>query len=217
VELQVWDTGVGIPPDQREAIFREYYQLGNPQRDVEQGLGIGLSIVRRAASLLGAEVRLRSRVGRGSMFSLRVPAAEPVAPREEAAPAPAAPVRGVRVLALDDDHAALSALEELLGAWGHRLLAASRSADAIALARSENVQLVIVDYRLAESMTGAQALRQILAACPPSTVGAIITGDTSPERIREAVASGYTILHKPIEPAALRKLIDSAVADSPAI
>jgi CheY-like chemotaxis protein/anti-sigma regulatory factor (Ser/Thr protein kinase) len=211
VELQVWDTGTGIPQDQREAIFREYYQLGNPERDLEQGLGIGLSIVRRAAALLGSEVRVRSRIGRGSMFSLRVPAAEPVAPAQGEAPAPAAPVRGVRVLALDDDRAVLEALEELLDAWGHRLLSASRSADAIALARSERVQLVIADYRLAEQVTGAEALRQILAACPPSTVGAIITGDTSPERIREAVASGYTILHKPIEPAALRKLIDSAV------
>ena len=215
VELQVWDTGTGIPADQREAIFREYYQLGNPQRDLEQGLGIGLSIVRRAAALLGAEVRLRSRVGRGSMFSLRVPAAEPVAPAQNEAQAQAAPVRGVQVLALDDDRVVLDALEELLDAWGHRLLAASRSADAIALARTENVQLVIADYRLAEPITGAEALREILAACPPSTVGAIITGDTSPERIREAVASGYTILHKPIEPAALRKLIDSAAAIAP--
>jgi signal transduction histidine kinase/CheY-like chemotaxis protein len=212
VALQVWDTGPGIPEDQREAIFREYYQLGNPQRDLEQGLGIGLAIVRRAAALLGSEVRLCSRIGRGSMFSLRVPAAAPVAPAEDAAPSPAAATRGVCVLALDDDRAVLDALEELLGAWGHRLIAANRSADAIALARAENAQLIIADYRLAESMTGAEALRQILAACAPSTVGAIITGDTSPERIREAVASGYTILHKPIEPAALRKLIDSAVA-----
>jgi signal transduction histidine kinase/CheY-like chemotaxis protein len=212
VELQVWDTGTGIPQDQREAIFREYYQLGNPQRDLEQGLGIGLSIVRRAASLLGSEIRLRSRVGRGSMFSLRLPAAAPVAPAEAEAPVSAASASGVRVLALDDDRAALEALEELLGTWGHRLLATSRSADAIAIARSERVQLVIADYRLAEPITGAEALRQILAASPPSTVGAIITGDTSPERIRETVASGYTILHKPIDPAALRKLIDSAVA-----
>jgi signal transduction histidine kinase len=213
VELQVWDTGPGIPADQREAVFREYYQLGNAQREQEQGLGIGLSIVRRAAALLGSEVRLRSRVGRGSMFSLRVPAAEPVAPIE--AEAPVAPVRGVRVLALDDDQAVLDALEALLDAWGHRLLAASRSADAIALARTESVQLVVADYRLAEPITGAQALQQILAACPSSTVGAIITGDTSPERIREAVASGYTILHKPIEPAALRRLIETAVAAAP--
>jgi signal transduction histidine kinase/ActR/RegA family two-component response regulator len=211
VELQVWDTGSGIPEDQREAIFREYYQVGNPQRDPEKGLGIGLSIVRRAAALLGAEVRLRSRVGQGSMFSLRVPAAEPAPHTEEEALAPADSVRGVRVLALDDDRAVLAALEELLGAWGHRLLTASRSADAIALARTEKVQLVIADYRLAEPITGAEALQEILSVCPPATVGAIITGDTSPERIREAVASGYTILHKPIEPAALRRLIDSAV------
>lgn len=214
VELQVWDTGPGIPVDQREAVFREYYQLGNPQRDLEQGLGIGLSIVRRAASLLGAEVRLRSRVGRGSMFALRVPAAAPVVPAEDAAAAPAAAARGVRVLALDDDRAALEALEALLGAWGHRLFAASHSAHAIALARAESVQLVIADYRLAEPITGAQALQQILAACPPSTLGAIITGDTSPQHIREAVASGYTLLHKPIEPAALRKLIESAAVTS---
>ena len=211
VELQVWDTGTGIPNGQREAIFREYYQIGNPQRDPEQGLGIGLSIVRRAAALLGAEIRLRSRVGRGSIFSLRVPAAAPAAPAEVDTAAPATSARGARVLALDDDRAVLDALAELLGAWGHRLLVASRSADAVALARSGSVQLVIADYRLAEPITGAQALQQILSVCPPSTVGAIITGDTSPERIREAVASGYTLLHKPIEPAALRKLIDSTV------
>jgi signal transduction histidine kinase/ActR/RegA family two-component response regulator len=211
-ELQVWDTGSGIPEDQREAIFREYYQIGNPQRDLEKGLGIGLSIVRRAAELLGAEVRLRSRPGRGSVFSLQVPVVVPVVVPKDEAPAPVSPAPGISVLALDDDHAVLDALDELLGAWGHRLLAASRAADAIALARSESVQLVIADYRLAEPITGAEALRQILSVCPPATLGAIITGDTSPERIREAVASGYTILHKPIEPSALRKLIDSAVA-----
>jgi signal transduction histidine kinase/ActR/RegA family two-component response regulator len=212
VELQVWDTGGGIPEDQREAIFREYYQFGNPQRDREHGLGIGLAIVRRAAGLLGSEVRLRSRPGRGSMFSLRVPLIPPVVVPEERTTAAAVPAPGISVLALDDDHAVLDALDELLGAWGHRLLAARRSADAVALARSESVRLVIADYRLAEPITGAEALRQILSACPRTTVGAIITGDTSPERIREAVASGYTILHKPIDPAALRKLIDSAVA-----
>lgn len=216
VALQVWDTGSGIPRDQREAIFREYYQLANPERDLEQGLGIGLSIVRRAAALLGAEVRLRSRVGRGSMFSLRVPAAAPLASTEGGAQTSSGAARSIQVLALDDDRAVLDALEELLGAWGHRLLTATCSADAVALARSQHVQLVIADYRLAEPISGTEALRKILAACAPATVGAIVTGDTSPERIREAAASGYTILHKPIEPAALRKLIDSAVPASPA-
>lgn len=213
VELQVWDTGSGIAEDQREAIFREYYQIGNPQRELEKGLGIGLSIVRRAAGLLGSEVRLRSKPGRGSMFSVQVPLIAPAAAAaaEDEAPLSVAAARRVTVLALDDDRAVLDALGELLGAWGHRMLAASRSADAIALARSERVQLVIADYRLAEPITGADALRRILSACPPTTVGAIVTGDTSPERIREAVASGFTILHKPIEPAALRKLVESAV------
>jgi len=73
--VQVWDTGIGIAPEHIEAIFDEYFQVGNPQRDRARGLGLGLSIVKRLAKTLGCEVGCRSRPGKGSVFEFRVPLA----------------------------------------------------------------------------------------------------------------------------------------------
>ncbi|MCW2248414.1 PAS domain S-box-containing protein [Azospirillum fermentarium] len=81
VRVEVWDTGAGIPADQREAIFDEFVQIGNPERDRAHGLGLGLAIVRRLSALLDHPVRVRSTPGRGSVFSVEVPrAAVPPSP-----------------------------------------------------------------------------------------------------------------------------------------
>jgi len=73
--IQVWDTGIGIAPEHIEAIFDEYFQVGNPQRDPARGLGLGLSIVRRLAKTLGCQVSCRSRPGKGTVFEFGVPLA----------------------------------------------------------------------------------------------------------------------------------------------
>jgi len=75
--IQVWDTGIGIAPEYIEAIFDEYFQIGNPQRDRARGLGLGLSIVRRLAKTLGCQVSCRSRPGKGSVFEFQVPLLDP--------------------------------------------------------------------------------------------------------------------------------------------
>src|ERR1700722_8590874 len=75
ISIQVLDTGPGIPPDQHDRIFQEYYQLGNPERDRTKGLGLGLAIVRRLLDLLGCELKVRSRLGCGSRFEVSVPIA----------------------------------------------------------------------------------------------------------------------------------------------
>ncbi|WP_260855099.1 sensor histidine kinase [Mesorhizobium amorphae] len=80
VEVQVWDSGLGIPEDQKAAIFEEFVQLNNPARDKAQGLGLGLAIVRRTAELLGHPLKLVSTPGRGSMFSVMLPSAHGAAP-----------------------------------------------------------------------------------------------------------------------------------------
>ena len=74
--IQVWDTGIGIAPEQTDSIFEEYFQVGNPERDRAKGVGLGLAIVRRLSKLLDIGVRLRSRVGKGSVFELSVPLAD---------------------------------------------------------------------------------------------------------------------------------------------
>lgn len=77
LRIEVCDTGVGIPQDQLQMIFEEFHQLGNPERDREQGLGLGLAIVRRLATLLGHRIDVQSRVGRGSCFSVALPCGPP--------------------------------------------------------------------------------------------------------------------------------------------
>lgn len=74
--LEVWDTGPGIAPDQQEAIWEVFYQIGNPERDRRQGLGLGLPIVERMAQLLGHKVTMCSQPGKGSVFAVEVERAE---------------------------------------------------------------------------------------------------------------------------------------------
>ena len=73
VRIEVWDTGIGIPADQLQAVFEDFYQIGNPERDRTKGLGLGLSVVERAARLLGHQITVTSRPGQGSMFAVTVP------------------------------------------------------------------------------------------------------------------------------------------------
>src|SRR6202035_5646060 len=73
LRIEVWDTGIGIPAEQLSAIFEEFHQLGNPARERSKGVGLGLAIVQRLADLLGHAIDVRSRPGKGSMFSVEVP------------------------------------------------------------------------------------------------------------------------------------------------
>jgi len=210
VEVQVWDTGIGIAPDQIEAIFQEFYQVGNVRRAREHGLGLGLAIVRRCAALLGAELKAQSHPGRGSMFSVRLPcvAAAPAAPRPtEAAGAQQPPLT---VLAIDDDAEVLAAMQALLSGWGHQVLLARTLDEAVAAATAaRSIGLVLADYRLADDATGIDALRAVLAHLPLGTHAALITGDTSPERLHEAAMSGFMLMHKPLEADELWRLLDA--------
>lgn len=73
LRIEVWDTGIGIQPDLLDAVFEDFYQIGNPERDRTKGFGLGLSVVDRTARLLGHPVRVASCPGRGSVFSVTVP------------------------------------------------------------------------------------------------------------------------------------------------
>ncbi|MFO0519803.1 MAG: ATP-binding protein, partial [bacterium] len=205
IALQVWDTGIGIDERQIPHVFREFYQVEDVVRVQEQGLGLGLSIVRRAADLMGARVEVHSRLGRGSVFSIvlaRTQAAPALASAPAPAPAEAAadmPV-SLGILLIDDQQAVLDATADLLRGRGHRVLAARTVAEALDLAVREDarVELILADFRLDSQLTGADAIREINARLQRPVPAIIITGDSSPERIQEAVSSGHLILHKPI-------------------
>jgi len=211
LSIQVWDTGIGIPAERTREIFEEFTQLGNPERDRNQGLGLGLAIVDRLARLLGHEVRVSSSPGRGSMFAIEVP----LSPNAQA-PKAARPRRRAKtietnrvVVLIDDEPIVLKGLSLVLQSWGYQVLAATSEAEAMEqLAAIETPPSVIVaDYRLREGHTGTEAVAHIRDYFSVPIPSIIITGDTAPERLREAEASGLSILHKPVQPPALREIL----------
>ncbi len=211
LSIQVWDTGIGIPAERTHEIFEEFTQLGNPERDRSQGLGLGLAIVDRLARLLGHDIQVRSSPGRGSMFAVEVPqlphaqANKAVRTRRRTKP-----VDGGRVVVLiDDEPIVLKGLSLVLQSWGYQVLAATSEAEAMEqLAAMQTPPSVIVaDYRLREGHTGTEAVAHIRDHYAAPIPSIIITGDTAPERLREAEASGLSILHKPVQPPALREIL----------
>jgi signal transduction histidine kinase/CheY-like chemotaxis protein len=213
LRLEVWDSGPGIAEDQQQSIFGEFYRLAPPDADRRGGLGLGLALVDRLGRFLGHPVELVSRPGKGSRFSLSVPpAAERRASLEPSVSrAPLAdPARGKLVVVIDDDALVLDSMRGILASWGCRVVAAA--SDAAALARladlGESPDAIISDYRLGGGRTGIQAIERLhdaLGVCAPAC---LVSGDTVPERMRDARASGYLLLHKPIAPMALRAVLN---------
>ncbi|MBB4371094.1 hypothetical protein GGD63_003891 [Bradyrhizobium sp. cir1] len=218
VEIQIWDTGPGIPADQQAMIFEEFVQLQNPARDRTQGLGLGLAIVRRTAALLQHPLKLVSVVGRGSMFSVTVPQASAVAPTPPDHRAPPADIT-VSVMVVEDEGDVLDIMVQLLTLQGHRVYAGRSAAEvqkihAEAMAAGDApVDLIVADYRLGGGVTGQDAIEALCAYIGRSLPAVIVTGDTSPARIKEATASGHRILHKPITGEQLHEAIIAACVD----
>lgn len=214
IEIQILDNGQGIPEDQLEEIFIEFHQLQNPARDRRQGLGLGLAIVKRLASLLHHEIKVASRLGRGSCFSITLPLARVTAEHEsgrqiERAYLPNYSLAGRQVLVLDDDIAVLESMQGLLSHWGCQVITAGSPAEAVEklAAIVQRLELLIVDYRLPDNVSGIDVARNLQDRLGYPAAVLIITGDTGPERLREADASGYPLLHKPVQPAKLRSTI----------
>jgi len=217
--IEVLDTGIGIAPDKIERIFEEFYQIGNPERDRTRGLGLGLAIVAGVAKLLDHPIEVRSEPGRGSVFRVLVPLAQSQAATTAPAPVrptvPASTAAGALLLAIDDDPDQLKALNALFGRWGYQVLVAE-SAPAALLKLTETGRTpsaIIADYRLRDGLTGAGAIGYIREKLGQKVPGLILTGDTEPARLAEASASGFELLHKPIEPHRLQDAIERLLSN----
>jgi signal transduction histidine kinase/ActR/RegA family two-component response regulator len=216
VVFEVRDSGIGIAPDRLDDIFEEFVQLHNPQRDRAKGLGLGLSIVRRTADLLGHRVDVASAPGRGSVFRLTVPRTDmPTAAPLPTLASPAIDVRGLAVLVIDDEPPIRQALSELLEAWGCHCIAAADGDDALAqLARSSRrPDAILCDYRLARGngVDAVASLRGTLGARVPAL---IVTGDIAADRLVAIARSELPVMHKPLNPARLREWLAALTTDS---
>lgn len=217
IRIDVYDTGPGIPAESLEDIFLEFHQLGNPERDRRRGLGLGLAIVKRLAGLLGHPITIRSVVGRGSRFSVTLPAGVEARSVAETVATPTAgdgELRGRRVLVLDDEVTVLDAMRPLLESWGCEVTTTATPEEAEAHLSSGAVlpELLIVDYRLRQHASGIETIRRLREVAGAPIPALIVTGDTGPDRLREAEASGHPLLHKPVMPERLRAMMEQLVA-----
>ncbi|MEX8494023.1 ATP-binding protein [Sphaerotilus sp.] len=226
LRIEVWDTGLGIPEALQHTVFEEFVQIADQRGtrpvarqsdgsgDGSRGLGLGLSIVQRSAALLGHGLHLRSRLDRGSCFSVRVPRA-PTPPTVPLGPeGDPYPLRGLRLTVVEDEPAVQAAMRARLEAWG----ATVRTHDGLTPLRRHlaslprghvGIDLLITDHRL-RGATGVEVIEAVRRYGGPVPV-LVVTGDTAPDDLSLLAASGLQVLHKPFRADALLAAIVQAL------
>jgi signal transduction histidine kinase/ActR/RegA family two-component response regulator len=212
LHLEVWDTGPGIPARHLHDIFVEFRRLADRNTDADRvpGMGLGLAIVDRIVPLIGATIDVRSREGRGSVFSVGIPLAAGDAPLAHAGAARAEVFRGRTVLIVDDDGATLDGMRRILRTWGLDAIAARSIDDAIAFSRGrrELPAAILADYHLLDGVTGFDAIDAVRASLACINIPAIvITADPSEATRRRAAERGFGYLNKPLRVERLRSLL----------
>ena len=212
--VEVRDNGIGIAADSQERVFNDFEQIGNVERNLQHGHGLGLAIVRRLAAQLGIEVSLRSAPGRGSVFGFELPAALGYgAAAMQAAPAPpvapsAAPTLhpGLAVLVVEDNAVVADSLFALLRQWEAAPRVYASAAEALALADLQALDVALCDIRLPGALDGI-ALAERLQRQKPSLAIALISADINEATQRLAAERGWHALRKPVQPEELRRLL----------
>jgi CheY-like chemotaxis protein/two-component sensor histidine kinase len=215
MHVEVWDTGVGIQPEQHERVFEEFYQLNNPERDRTRGLGLGLATVKRIANLLDHPLRLRSVPGRGSRFTIQVPVADAArvqsisATIEQKVPNL---LRNKRILVIDDEASVRMGMQSLLDSWGCKCVVATDAEEALLELHDVAPDFIIADLRLRGEATGIEAIRVLRSRLGESIPAVLISGDTATEQLRKVSAAGLTMMHKPLKAVRLRALLNHEFA-----
>ena len=211
LRIEVWDTGIGIAPQHQQDIFKEFYQVGNVERDRSQGLGLGLNIVQRTAKLLDHPLQLCSRPGQGTRFSIEVPVTTMLTRTDVAQPVEAAlddHLIDLPVLVIEDDALVSLALVSLLESWGCVVNVVEGLTQAESLIEQGFApRVVISDYRLRGGHNGLDAIVRLRQISSQHLPACLLSGDTNPELMQSTRRAGLTLLHKPVRPAKLRNLI----------
>jgi len=209
------DTGIGIRDEDKQNIFTEFYQVDNPERDRQKGLGLGLSIVKRLSDLLGIQLEYDSQPGVGTTFKLSCPLAERPSGAVISVPEKKLDLTGkLHVLVVDDEASVRDSMRVLFEAWSCFVLTASDESEALTLISSldGSIDALFVDYRLREGKTGVQLANKLVASLDYDLPVMVIRGDTAPEQLREIEASGFHLSHKPIQPKILKSFLEECAA-----
>ncbi len=209
VRIEVRDNGPGIAAEEQEAIFHEFVQLDNPERNRAKGLGLGLAIVRRLTDLLDHPLFLRSVPGQGALFAVELPAAAPGVVAEGGHPTPGQALNGLHVALVDDDDLALAGTVGLLESWGCQVTAADSQAAILAALAAAGTppDIILSDYQIAGTADGLEIVRQLRQHFGRPIPAVILSGDTSTATAGIVQQADIPLLHKPVRPAKLRALL----------
>ncbi|XSG83224.1 MAG: ATP-binding protein [Methyloligella sp. ZOD6] len=212
LRIEVVDTGRGISEEESERVFDEFYRVTDDNRKQKKGLGLGLNIVKRLADLLEHPVRLRSRVGKGSIFSVWIPLGNiwhsDIGPAADISEAVGGEFAGTPVLLIEDDEILRESMAQLLRRWGIDVHPAPNKDEAARLVSEGSVtpELIIADYNL-QTRTGLEAINEIREAIDDEIPAMVVTADAEPKVIGTIQEAGIPVLVKPVSPPRLRVLM----------
>lgn len=217
IRIDVIDTGIGFNRDQHKLVFAEFSRLERGAR-MAQGLGLGLSIVQRLVAALGLTLELDSQEGKGSRFSLFLPATRAQQNSVESGPEPSETNVGVldlKVLCVDNERAILEAMEGLLSHWGCdvRTALSLKQIDRERLLEGWYPDMVLMDYHL-DQTSGLDAIEWLRHNLGGHLPAALVTADRSPAVRALAEDRGIAVVTKPVKPAALRAAISGLANQS---
>ena len=216
LSIEVWDTGIGIPEEELEAIFAEYHQIDNAARERSRGLGLGLTIVQRMGTLLGHRVGVRSRMGKGSVFTIEVavPSSDPALAPEQSVQDPIGGMardahRTGAILVVEDNPEVRELLELVLMDDGQRVATAKDGAAAMDLVAQGTIRpdLILADYNLPNGINGLQVASNLREQLHREVPIVILTGDISTGTMQDIASRDIVRLTKPVKPADLTAVI----------
>ena len=218
LRIEVWDTGVGIAEDKLRDIFTEFHQLLPHDTGGRQGVGLGLAIVERMVRILGYDIGVSSRPGRGSRFVLTLPLEPAQALREM--PRAGVPrsfsggFDGLSILVIDNEPAVLESMQLLLERWGCEVITVGSEAQALEMLEHTGriPAIILADYHLDNERTGYDAVHGVRRYLGRDIPAAIITADRSDDTRRLLRAQCLPVLNKPVKPNRLRALVASLLA-----
>jgi two-component system, chemotaxis family, CheB/CheR fusion protein len=222
LSIEIWDTGIGIPDTELQAIFEEYHQLDNKARERNRGLGLGLAIVQRLVALLGYKVHVRSKLGKGSVFAIEIALpVDDVEVKTQTAPhlvdteiASLTNTKNTSILVVEDDPDVRELLAILLEAEGYSVTIAFDGVEALELMKKGTLKpgLVIADYNLPKGMDGLQLAAQLRVFSGALMPVIILTGDISTHTISEIVRADCVHLNKPVKLKKMMSIIDTLLS-----
>lgn len=218
VAIEVWDTGPGISPSERQRIFEEFQRGTASERSGGTGFGLGLAIVRRMSDALDHSLLLDTRVGRGSRFTIRAPYAAPPSGAEPSAqtfPTVSSGLINKPMIVVDNDLDVLEAMQRLLSRWGADVRLARDLDDVGEILGDPHFEpaIILADFHLDGGVFGVEAVARVRAAIRPDLPAILITADRTEQTTEAARTANCELLHKPVRPAELRALMQHLLVE----